>query len=241
MAFQDRARGACARLHLTAIRKKALVGVVLILGAVAASAAFALASPLAAGEVVVVERADAAQARADAAVRDQDVSVPDAAEGAVGTGASADAEDTGAAAELCVHVDGAVERPGVYSLPAGSRVVDAVEAAGGLAGDVRSSGVNLAQVLVDGQQVVIPGADDEVAPAAAATAVPEGRDAGGPVNVNTAGVAELTTLDGIGEATAEKIIADREANGPFISIDDLKRVSGIGDKKLEAIRDDVCL
>lgn len=241
MAFQDRARGACARLHLTAIRKKALVGVVLILGAVAASAAFALASPLAAGEVVVVERADAAQARADAAVRDQDVSVPDAAEGAVGTGASADAEDTGAAAELCVHVDGAVERPGVYSLPAGSRVVDAVEAAGGMAGDARSSGVNLAQVLVDGQQVVIPGADDEVPPAAAATAVPEGQGAGGPVNVNTAGVAELTTLDGIGEATAEKIIADREANGPFISIDDLKRVSGIGDKKLEAIRDDVCL
>lgn len=241
MAFQDRARGACARLHLTAIRKKALVGVVLILGAVAASAAFALASPLAAGEVVVVERADAAQARADAAARDQDVSVPDAAEGAVGAGASADAEDAGAAAELCVHVDGAVESPGVYSLPAGSRVVDAVEAAGGMAGDARSSGVNLAQVLVDGQQVVIPGADDEVAPAAAATAVPEGQVAGGPVNVNTAGVAELTTLDGIGEATAEKIIADREANGPFVSIDDLKRVSGIGDKKLEAIRDDVCL
>lgn len=243
MAFQDRAQGICARLHLTPVRARALVGIVLVLGAVALAAALALAVPFAVGEAVVVERADAGGKAAgsegdagDAEVRSPDV--PTAGDVSDDSGAPS---FSGAAAEMQVHVDGAVKSPGVYALPAGSRVIDAVEAAGGLTEDARSSGVNLAQVLADGQQVVIPGAGDEV-PAVSASPVSPGADgAGGLVNVNTASAAELTTLDGIGEATAEKIVADREANGPFASIDDLKRVSGIGEKKLAAIRDDVCL
>lgn len=240
MAFQDRAQGVCARLHLTAVRKTAFAGLVLVLGAVAAATALALASPFSTGEAVVVERGAAEGESADAT---GGIATAAPAEDGVATGEGAATADgslpaAGATAELCVHVDGAVASPGVYRLPAGSRIVDAVEAAGGLAEGARSAGVNLAQALVDGQQVVIPDASDEALPASAPAADGGG---GGLISINTASAAELTALDGIGEATAEKIVADREANGPFASIDDLKRVSGIGDKKLEALRDDVCL
>ena len=233
MAFQDRAQGVCARLHLTAVRKTAFAGLVLVLGAVAAATALALASPFSAGEAVVVERGAAEEGGAGAS---GEAAAAAPTEGAATADGSLPA--AGASAELCVHVDGAVASPGVYRLPAGSRIVDAVEAAGGLAEGARSAGVNLAQALVDGQQVVIPDASDEALPASAPAADGGG---GGLISINTASAAELTALDGIGEATAEKIVADREANGPFTSIDDLKRVSGIGDKKLEALRDDVCL
>lgn len=239
MAFQDRAGGLWATLHLTPVRKPVLVGVAVLLGAVVAVAGV-MAFPSGA-EVLQVERAGEVPVEAEAAAEgERDAAVP----GEEGLPAAEQRDvvlpDSGAPSPMCIHVDGAVANPGVYYLDAGSRVVDAVEAAGGATAEARTAAVNLAEVLRDGQQVLIPAVGDEEAAAPAGTAG-EPSAAAGLVNVNTAGVAELVSLDGVGEATAEKIIAEREANGPFETIDDLKRVSGIGDKKLAALRDKVCL
>ncbi|MHB1340447.1 MAG: ComEA family DNA-binding protein [Coriobacteriia bacterium] len=149
---------------------------------------------------------------------------------------------------VVVHVVGAVLRPGVYSLPVGSRVADAVAAAGGNTGNAAPNAVNLARVLADGEQVYLPTADEASATAAAAgtagTAVggvvPAGGGgvaASGRVDLNRATVADLDTLPGIGPATAQKIVDDRAANGPFKTIEDLMRVSGIGEKKFDALKD----
>lgn len=169
-----------------------------------------------------------------------------------GTGTTVDAQTAAAldttadsrGVAVVVHVAGAVLRPGVYSLPAGSRVVDAVEAAGGHSSEAAPNAVNLAGVLTDGAQVYMP-TGSEVAEgwtgvAAGSTtgvvaSVSGGVSVGGPVNINSAGVAELDTLPGIGQVTAGKIVADRTANGPFGSLDDLARVSGIGDAKIGAL------
>ena len=148
------------------------------------------------------------------------------------------------ATEVVVHVIGAVAAPGVQRLPTGSRVIDAVEAAGGAAPDADLARVNLAAVLVDGQQVVVlrPGeAPPEVV--AAAPATPGSPDAGGaagaggPVDINRASPTELEELPGVGPATAEAIVSHRDENGPFASVDDLLDVRGIGEAKLEQLRD----
>ncbi len=123
---------------------------------------------------------------------------------------------------LVVDVTGAVASPRVVDLPAGSRVRDAVAAAGGLADDADASSVNLARRLNDGEQVYVP-REGEV----------EG--AGGAVNVNRAGVAALETLPGIGPVYAERIVADRTRNGPFASLSDLARVPGIGASVVERL------
>ncbi|GAV31137.1 MAG: ComEA family DNA-binding protein [Anaerosomatales bacterium] len=141
---------------------------------------------------------------------------------------------TPAAAGVVVHVVGAVRRPGVYSLPAGSRVGDAVAAAGGTLGNAATEAVNLARVLNDGEQVRIPSAD-EASAAVAASGVAS--DAPRKVNINTATAAELDALPGIGPATAQKIVDDRARNGPFASPEDLMRVPGIGPKKFDALKD----
>ncbi|MGN1361173.1 MAG: helix-hairpin-helix domain-containing protein [Eggerthellaceae bacterium] len=164
------------------------------------------------------------------------------------------------AASIFVHVIGAVREPGVYELSQGSRVSDAVEAAGGTTSKASVDSVNLARVLTDGEQVLVPtkaqvkeqgkaaGQDDSVASqegGATAGSAASARSAGGSdsqsaetgkVNINTASSAELQTLKGVGPATAQKIIDERTENGPFAKVDDLTRVSGIGEKKLAAIR-----
>lgn len=114
---------------------------------------------------------------------------------------------------LVVDVAGAVASPGVMELPAGARVRDAIDAAGGFLDGADRSSINLARPLVDGEQVYVPVA---------------GEDRAGPVNVNGADAAALEALPGIGPVLAERIVADRAANGPFVSIQDLDRVSGIG-------------
>jgi competence protein ComEA len=146
---------------------------------------------------------------------------------------------------LLVHITGAVRHPGVYELESGSRVADAVDAAGGLLADAVQDAVNLARPVNDGEQIVVPDEDAVESGAApvgstsgpAGTASVSGGTAAGPVNINTADVAQLDTLPGVGPSTAEKILSDREANGPFQSVDDLGRVSGIGPKRLEQLRD----
>lgn len=136
-------------------------------------------------------------------------------------------------APILVHVAGLVRRPGVYELPEGARVIDAIELAGGALGRAALDVLNLAALLTDGQQVVVPrkGTGGEAASG------PGGPAATPKVNVNTAGATELETLPGIGEVLAQRIIDHREEHGPFASVDELIEVSGIGEVTLEELRD----
>lgn len=143
---------------------------------------------------------------------------------------------------IAVHVVGHVVKPGVYFLPKGSRAVDAIEAAHGLHKDAMQEGVNLASPLMDGAQIYVP-SRNEVKSGASPTngsstsnVIGTSQSSGTSlININTAAAAELETLPGIGPATAAKIIADREKNGHYASLEDLGRVSGIGEKKIEAL------
>jgi competence protein ComEA len=138
-----------------------------------------------------------------------------------------------------VHVAGAVHEPGVYRLRAGERVKDALERAGGARNGADLNGVNLAAKVADGQQVVVPRRG--AAGAVAATGTGSSPGAGGaaaqpPVSLNSATAEQLDTLDGVGPATAQKILQWRQQNGGFRSIDDLAEVPGIGPKRLAALR-----
>lgn len=127
---------------------------------------------------------------------------------------------------ITVHVSGLVARPGLVSLPAGSRVADAVIAAGGVHGEADLAALNLAAPLVDGQQLIVPGSG--VAPSAAGTIG---------IRVNTADAEALDGLPGVGPVLAGRIVAHREAHGPFTTVEDLLDVPGIGESKLAAIRE----
>jgi len=176
-------------------------------------------------------------ALSDAALTEQTASDPDAV-----------------VAQLTVFVSGAVQQPGVYQLPADARINDAVLAAGGMRSDAALDAVNLAAVAVDGQQVHIPSveeaaagwrfddaSDSATAGSAQATASAQPGGASVKVNINTADAATLQSLNGIGPATAQKIIDYRKASGGFKSIEELKNVSGIGEKKFAAIADRICV
>jgi competence protein ComEA len=128
--------------------------------------------------------------------------------------------------DVVVHVAGAVRRPGVYRLPAGSRVADAVRRAQGVAPGGAQDGINLAARLADGQQVVVPGRV-AAGPAAAAE---------GPISLGTATVEQLDEIEGIGPVTAQKIIEFRDEHGGLSSIDELDQISGIGPSTMEALR-----
>jgi competence protein ComEA len=141
---------------------------------------------------------------------------------------------------VTVHVDGAVADPGVYEIAGDSpRVNDAVEAAGGLTEEADLASVNLAALVTDGTKIHVPlyGETDATADASGASM----SSASGLINLNTATLDELCELNGVGEATAQAIIDEREANGPFASVEDLLRVSGIGEKKLAKIKAYVCV
>jgi competence protein ComEA len=134
-------------------------------------------------------------------------------------------------AEIYVHILGQVVNPGLYALSEGARAVDAVAAAGGFTAEADAAGINLARFVSDGEQIVVPAVGETPS-----GAVP-GIGGDGRVNLNTADAAALDTLPGIGPATAAKIIAWRDDNGRFASVDDLLDVGGIGPAKLDAIRD----
>src|SRR3954451_2129356 len=143
-----------------------------------------------------------------------------------------------------VHVAGAVRRPGVYRLRAGARVQEAVRRAGGARPGADVNAINLAAKVVDGQQVVVP--SRRGAGSGGAVAAPSDGGAGAaagavapPVSLNTATAEQLDTLDGVGPATARKIIQWRTDHGGFRSVQDLGQVPGIGPKKLAALRDRV--
>jgi len=157
-----------------------------------------------------------------------------------------------ASGPVVVHAAGAVVEPGVYELPAGARVDDLVVAAGGLAPDADADRVNLALPLVDGERVYVPAVGEAVVPEApgpsgdGATGEPTdaggaagGGAAGAPVDVNTADLAALEELPGIGPVTAQAIVDHRAEHGLFASVDDLLAVNGIGEAKLAQLRDHV--
>ena len=135
---------------------------------------------------------------------------------------------------VLVHVSGSVRHPGLVALPAGSRIVDAVAAAGGPTGSADQSGVNLAARVSDGQQVVVP--KRGVAPSAAGTE-PAGAPGSAAVSLGAATVEQLETLPRIGPALAARIIAYRDAHGGFSSVDQLSEVGGIGPKTIAGLRD----
>jgi competence protein ComEA len=145
--------------------------------------------------------------------------------------------------ELVVQAAGAVVRPGVYRLVSGSRVVDLVAAAGGLTADADADRVNLASPLSDGARVYLPRRGETIP----LGPVSDGGSTGGaasspstlapPLDLNTATVAQLDTLPGVGPATAAAIIDHRQRHGPFRSVDELAQVRGIGAAKLAQLRD----
>jgi competence protein ComEA len=137
---------------------------------------------------------------------------------------------------VLVQVVGEVRRPGLVSVPAGSRVVDAIAAAGGGTARADESGVNLASRVVDGQQLVVP-AEGRRSAAGATPAAGASAPAGGPVSLSSATAEQLETLPRIGPAMAARIIAWRTANGGFRSVNDLLKVSGIGARTLAGLRD----
>ena len=146
-----------------------------------------------------------------------------------------------------VYVSGAVARPAVYELPPGSLIDDAVRAAGGFAAEADTAAVNLAQAAADGMQVHVP-VLGELSTTPPPVSLPAGAEAttavrmggitiGGLININTATQADLEILPGIGPSTAANIIAHREANGPFATIEAIMDVPGIGEGKFEAMRE----
>jgi len=134
--------------------------------------------------------------------------------------------------DVVVHVTGAVARPGVYRLPAGARVTDAVQRAGGPSGGALLEAINLAARLADGQQVVVPKAGPTGAPLATSGATGEE----GPISLGTATAEQLEGIDGIGPVTAQKILEYRDQQGGLASVDQLDQVSGIGPATMESLR-----
>lgn len=136
----------------------------------------------------------------------------------------------GGGPDVVVDVTGAVRRPGVYRLPAGARVIDALKRAGGAAHGAALEAINRAARLADGQQVVVP----ENGPEGTAAAAASSED--GPISLGSATVDQLDTIDGIGPVTAEKIVEYRDQHGGLASVDQLDDVSGIGPATMESLR-----
>jgi competence protein ComEA len=138
------------------------------------------------------------------------------------------------AGDVVVHVAGAVGDPGVYRLPAGSRVTDAVERAGGPGPEAALDAINLAARLADGQQVVVPGI---AGPAAATAGVGSAvADSDAPISLGSATVGQLDTIEGIGPVTAQTIVDFRDQHGGLSSVEELDEISGIGPATMESLR-----
>jgi competence protein ComEA len=156
-----------------------------------------------------------------------------------GTGATGGTAG-GPTAEIVVDVSGKVRNPGIHRLPAGSRVVDALSAAGGVRPGTNTDGLNRARFLVDGEQVVVGAPAVGGATAAGAVAGPAGGAVGaapaGPVPLNTATVEQLDSLPGVGPVLAQHIVDYRTQHGGFRSVDELREVNGIGERRFADLR-----
>ncbi|UEJ83066.1 ComEA family DNA-binding protein [Brachybacterium halotolerans subsp. kimchii] len=245
-----------ASIHLTG-RGSAVAGSEQTAPPVATSASAASAPPDA---TATADGEPAEQGAADAAASP----APSATASPSGAAAADGADAPGDAGEgtVVVYVSGAVKEPGVVELPAGSRVADALEKAGGTVKTADLTSVNLARVLVDAEQIHVPeegeepsgeaatgstgGAGTSGGGAASGSAADAGQGSGsaasadgpgaGAIDINTADADQLDELPGVGPGIAQRIIDHREQNGPFASVDDLAEVSGIGPATLEKIR-----
>jgi competence protein ComEA len=148
--------------------------------------------------------------------------------GAAGLSFAADSAHEASTRDVIVHVGGAVERSGVYRLPAGARVTDAIRRSGGFAGGANRDAINLAARLSDGQQVVVPG------PGTAAAATSGAQT--GPISLGSATIEQLDQIEGIGPVTAQKILEFRDQHGGLSSIDQLDEVDGIGPSTMQTLR-----
>lgn len=227
------------------VSRQAVIGVALVVALAVAMLAgrFVLAREEAAPEPVGVEQVGQSEPGEGGA--DPGGTEPGgagaAASGAAPAGSTAPGTSTG---KVTVHVVGQVRRPGIVTLDAGARVADAIDEVGGATGRADLGSVNLARLLVDGEQVVVPKPGESIAaapaPGAAAPAAgapaggaPAGGAApaaGGTVNLNTADLATLETLPGVGPVLAQRILDWRTEHGRFTAVEELGEVSGIGDK-----------
>ncbi|ASS74766.1 hypothetical protein CIG75_07110 [Tumebacillus algifaecis] len=149
----------------------------------------------------------------------------------------ASAQPSVAAEKIKVHVKGEVNSPGVYQLPPDSRVIDAIEAAGGSKAEAHLDGINLAQALADGGQVMVP--PQPTLQDTAQTSPTQGQPHAGKINLNTATLEQLVTLPGIGSVRAQAILDHRQNHGRFFQAEDLKKISGISVKLFDQLRDKV--
>jgi competence protein ComEA len=139
--------------------------------------------------------------------------------------------------DVVIDVAGAVARPGVYRMPAGSRVNDAVQRAGGASARGDTEAINLAARLADGQQIVVPARVSGPAGVAAGAPGSDSAVASGPISLGAATIEELDTIEGIGPVTAQSIVDYRDQHGGLSSVDQLDQIDGIGPATMDALRD----
>ncbi|MDO4443133.1 MAG: ComEA family DNA-binding protein [Slackia sp.] len=250
MPFPDRTFGDIVR----SVPRPAWAGAALLLvlalgatifgfGACSPEPAFTLSKN---GEAASVSEASDDAQKTDAAREESKDASSDDSSSTSGT-----AEEEGSSVQVAVYVSGAVASPGVYMLDEGARVCDAVAAAGGFRDDAALESVNLARRVADGEQIAIPtqeqvesgafAAQESAGSAGSAGSAAASSASSSLVNINTAGIEELDSLAGVGPATAQAIVDEREANGPFASVEDIQRVSGIGEKKFEKLKESICV
>lgn len=221
MVFQESAQTLRSRLHMGEVKPQVIIGAIVIVAVVVTSIAFVLAQSFAMHRFEIEKTTQAKAAENAYSSSSSSASLP--------------------SLSICVHVSGAVVTPGVYELQEGSRVGDAIALAGGMTEGAAPDALNLARTLNDGEQIIVLSADQleqSQTEGSSAVGIPSAPNQG-KVNINTADSATLQTLDGVGESTAQRIIDDRKENGPFATPEDLMRVSGIGEKKFEALKDSI--
>ena len=159
------------------------------------------------------------------------------------SGAPDPAQSSEVTATIVVYICGSVQSPGVYELPAGSRVCDGLKAAGGFSENADEKRINLAGILCDGDMVFFPEVGEALAEGASdyITSAEPGSTAGAPININTAGEQALCTLPGIGSSKAQAIIRYREEHGSFKDIKEIMNVNGIGENLFAQIKDLICV
>ena len=144
--------------------------------------------------------------------------------------------------KIKVHIDGCVNKPGIIEIDEGSRIADAIDLVGGLTSDASTKNINLAYELQDGEKIYIPSKEESHNNEETIQVVSMGNtqsSSNGKININTASIDELQTISGIGKSTAQKIIDYRNENGKFKKIEELKEITGIGDRKYDIIKEQV--
>lgn len=232
MSFQEYAESFRSKLKLGAINKKLVFGLTVV----------AIAS-LAFGSYTVFI--------ANAANQNdlEEIKIESAEESVAVDGYAENTDSVIGNKMVYVHVTGCVRSAGVYRVPEGSRIDDAIKAAGGFAKSADQTAINLAEVIKDEQQIIVPKktnanlvGKEDYSPSLQQNASDGNANASnGLVNINYATSEQLQTLSGIGEAKAKKIIEYREQNGRFSSVEELTNISGIGEKTLESIKSHICV